>query len=507
MKELGKGRSGIVFANENKPVAHKIFVGSKLANLVHYFFSGAPNPYIWNKHAIRCALLRRNILTKLVEFWFEGKATVADGSLTMWNEKYQAYELQAELVNGEPALLQHPFYEEKKNNFNALIKEIMQPLQKKLIESGFDGLVWQAGLGNPVAANNFLYEDKWIWIDLESGVPALIPLNPIPLFSFYLPKSWHHKCALFDDIDVPKLQKYLQENNSALLSYMEKSTHDDVVLKVEELGREQNLWKRTTRIDRSLSYNLAKKRITQEQFEFYKKIPPFWYAKELWRLLLTFFALLLYRIPAKLAKKLLSYNYWRLAKKALKFLISQKYREEKAQNYVVKQIKRWKQRKQFSETVANDLEKSTFKEGSSAFITDFGVHVAMKPFVKIFEYVIVPLLFIGGSIGGIALPALLVIIAGPLARSTYTLGRILQAQVKMQKKPWIALFIGLFPVVGNLAYPTQMLYSASSEDKVAAFILYDTIGKFGQYMPIWGGEDTGTEHFFNQLAHHFLRRF
>jgi len=43
----------------------------------------------------------------------------------------------------------------------------MKPLQKRLIESGFDGLVWQAGKGNPVALNNFLLDNKrnWVWID------------------------------------------------------------------------------------------------------------------------------------------------------------------------------------------------------------------------------------------------------------------------------------------------------------------------------------------------------
>ena len=132
------------------------------------------------------------------------------------------------------------------------------------------------------------------------------------------------------------------------------------------------------------------------------------------------------------------------------------------------------------------------------------MHLAIKPFVKTFEYVVVPILYVQGSIGGIAISVLLIIIAGPLARSLYTVMRIFQAQIQGQRKPWVALLVGIFPVVGNMAYPIQMLYSASSEDKVASFILYDTAGKFGRYMPIWGGEDTATEHFFNKIAHFML---
>ena len=35
---------------------------------------------------------------------------------------------------------------------------VMRPLQRRLVEAGFDGVAWQAGLGNPVAANNFMLE-------------------------------------------------------------------------------------------------------------------------------------------------------------------------------------------------------------------------------------------------------------------------------------------------------------------------------------------------------------
>ncbi len=67
--------------------------------------------------------------------------------------------------------------------------------------------------------------------------------------------------------------------------------------------------------------------------------------------------------------------------------------------------------------------------------------------------------------------------------------------------PWIALIIGLIPTVGTMAYPCQIIYSAKGRKrKIAQFIIYDFFTRIGKKIPIWGGEDTHTEHFFNRLA-------
>ena len=65
---------------------------------------------------------------------------------------------------------------------------------------------------------------------------------------------------------------------------------------------------------------------------------------------------------------------------------------------------------------------------------------------------------------------------------------------------WIALIIGLIPSFGNLAYPTQMVYTAGSKSiELAEFLMYDISARVGAKIPIWGGKDTETEHFFNRL--------
>ena len=64
---------------------------------------------------------------------------------------------------------------------------------------------------------------------------------------------------------------------------------------------------------------------------------------------------------------------------------------------------------------------------------------------------------------------------------------------------------GFFPVVGNLAYPLQILYSSSGNaDLSARFILYDGFCRVGQHLPVWGGRDTLTEHVLNRLPHRLM---
>lgn len=192
-KLLGAGRSGQVFLVESQAgsIARKVFFGDTITNLIHYFFFGAPNPYIWNEDALQSAYYRRKIITDLVQFWFSDKLTVADATDTGWHEQLKAYQLDTKFAKGRAVALHQPFNSDGDAEVKDLVHNIMLSLQNKLIQAGFDGLVWQAGKGNPVALNNFLLVDDsapdsyhFVWIDLEFGVPALIPLNPLSLFHF-----------------------------------------------------------------------------------------------------------------------------------------------------------------------------------------------------------------------------------------------------------------------------------------------------------------------------------
>ena len=157
---------------------------------------------------------------------------------------------------------------------------------------------------------------------------------------------------------------------------------------------------------------------------------------------------------------------------------------------------------------ANDalfLKSHLDQEDSATFATDFGVHLAIKPFVKTFEYWLLPLLYAFGflSEGWLALS---MVAAGPVARSMYTSGRIVQNSIRGKERPWTALLVGVVPVLGTFAFPVQFIRSSQSkEDHLARFLLYDGFARIGAGVPIWGGEDTLTEHRAPSTEHRAIR--
>src|SRR5688572_25420202 len=111
LRELGRGRSGIVFLGDDgdgRRLACKVFGAGGLTRIVQIVFLGAPNPYAWNEDALRCAYLRRRILARLVEHWFTGRVRVAEAVGLGWNEEHRAFELRAELSPGVALPLHHP---------------------------------------------------------------------------------------------------------------------------------------------------------------------------------------------------------------------------------------------------------------------------------------------------------------------------------------------------------------------------------------------------------------
>jgi hypothetical protein len=134
------------------------------------------------------------------------------------------------------------------------------------------------------------------------------------------------------------------------------------------------------------------------------------------------------------------------------------------------------------------------------------MHIAIKVPVKAIEWGLFPALFAAGLIGN---RTMLIALAsgGTVGRTLYTLWRMAQASMRGRERPWVALIVGLLPVVGNAAYPMQILYTSTERDHdVARFILIDLFTTMGRKLPIWGGPDTQTEHFFNRLPAWFFDR-
>lgn len=504
---IGQGRSGVVFRSRHESgteIARKVFISGGLAKIVQYVFTGAPNAYSWNEAAVRSAVLRRRILDSLVQFWFGSRLCVARAVDYAWNEELRAFELRCEFVSANHVALRHPFTPADDAQLRDAVLNIMQPLQAHLAEAGIDGLVWQAGRGNPVALNNFMChgrhaEDgyRWSWIDLESGVPALFPLNPLDLLRFYLPKSLHHRCALFDDVDVPKLRSYVQTRQGALISELGLERAKKLNENIDALALSQREWKSLRRYKRSMGYRLSRGDITQQQADWYDGRPLRWYSREGVRGIRSICRGMI-DLLKRVGRFLAGVKLGPILKACWHTIYSQQYRARLARDYVAGRIARWQDRKQLTNAQADQIREHLDSEEASSYLTDFGVHLAVKPFVKTFELLILPGLFTAGVIEEITL-LVCIALAGSSVRTLYTLGRLIQSALRGREKPWIALVVGVAPVLGNLAYPLQIIFSGTHEHAtVARFILYDTFTRLGRHVPIWGGRDTLTEHVFNR---------
>jgi len=521
-REIGRGRSGIVYSDSDAngdQLACKVFDSRGLTKAVQWLTLGAPNPYMWNADAVECAKIRRNMLNLLVPVWTAGEMEVADASAVLWNSAQRTYELQTRFVQGRAARLNHSVLLELDDEASILWRSTMPKLRSHLASAGFDGLLWQAGIGNPVALNNFLFEDtvqatqttsadtgngRWVWIDLESGVPAIFPNSPGVLFQYSLAQWLRLGHPLFDDVDVDRLKDYLQSSQQELQAALGAEVYDRIIADAERLGEHQLKWKSLDRVQSSILFRLAQGDIDEQQASYYSSHRLRWVIGEAGRGLQTAVRTSC-RGLLSATKTLFRIHFARIARGAWQFLISQQYREDFVHRYLDSGIGHWEERDQLSAEHAQVLRAQMGSPDSSVYVTDFGMHIALKPVIKAVQYWVFPALFAVGLISGPAL-AILIVTGGALGRSLYTGWRIIQSAARGTERPWIALGVGALPFVGNLAFPTQMFYSAGGKgQKLARFMMEDGFTRIGRHFPIWGGQDTWTEHAFNLLPGNIIR--
>lgn len=510
---LGAGRSGRVYRldGNSQGVARKIFFGDAITHTLHYLFFGAPNPYIWNPDAVASAYYRRNILASLVEVWFGDRLQVSKALAMGWDPATQAYFLDTEFVPGRPVALCQPFHNDSDRELPQQVRNIMQPLQRHLERSGFDGLLWQVGKGNPSALNNLLLTDAtssichYAWIDLESGVPALFPLNPLTLFTLYLPQALRRGQAMFDDVDIPQLQQYLADRGPWLIESLGPDTYTSLLDDVRRLAHHQSRWKTLGRTAGSVQYQLVKGRITEAEAAAALANPWGWYSRELGRLVWQG-GRALGQLSKRLWLRLITLNYPKVLRVFWLSCISHRYRLALAHQYVTHRIQVWQARGQLSPEEADLLIHRLSEEHSSDYLSDFCVHLAIKLPAKVLRFTLLPALYGLGLIHGWTL-AILLASGGVIVRQIYTLARMVEAACKQQPIPWVAFWAGFVPFVSNVAYACQMIYSATrrQRDKVAQFIIYDSFTRIGTAIPAWGGPDTLIEHWFNRAAHRIIQ--
>jgi hypothetical protein len=512
-ERLGAGRSGEVWKVETPQgtAAVKVFAGDTLSNLIHYILTGAPNPYIWNEDAIRAAYHRRRLLGPLVEVWFGGALHVADAYGVSWNEESRAWELATEFSEGDPLPLLHPF-RDANPELDVLRHDLLEPLQERLEEAGFDGAVWQAGRGNPVGLNNFLLvggedgESRFAFIDVESGVPALFPMNVLELFRFYLPRSWHHRQALFDDVDVERLQEYLDENARILRAELGEEEFAELGHHADRLAHHQERWRSQPRAERGIEYQWRKGRLTDGQADYLRRHPWQWRAREAARAALRVLIILIVRLPTWIGIKVLGISVPTVFRNLWRFVSSQAYRTAIGRKYVRGRVREWRKRGQLEEGDARTLLGELRSDQASAFLSDFGAHLGMKATFQLLEFTLFATLVAARILPVWVIPVIIAL-DGLIYRTTYTLYRMAREAAARRPLPWVALLVGLLPLLGSLAFPAQMVYSAKERrEDVPRFILYDTFTRLGVKLPIWGGKDTYTEHWLNRLAHRIVRR-
>jgi hypothetical protein len=506
---LGRGRSATVYAvtGSSCPIAaKKVFVGSTLAGIVHQFFYGSDNPYIWSRESILEAHHRREVLSILVQWWLPGKLRVARSHGTSWNDELKVNEMTMDFVDGPGAQLWNPLRPTNENELEELMGEIMKPLQGHLIEAGFTGAAWQAGYYNPVATSNFLLEKgpggarEWVWIDIESGVPALFSPNPYGLLSFYLPQSLKLRRPLFDDVDLGKLQGYLETHRDEIEQALGKESWESLQVSASALEQPENTWRNYGRVRRGIEARLCRSQISSTEAEWYRQRPGRWVARE-GRLAIGRAAGWLRK---KVLKRLKLAPLVKFTTELLGLLVSETKRATFARQFIGRAIDKWSARKQLNTVERGQLMNDLHVSESSVYLTDFGMHLAIKPLVKFVVWLVIPVLY-GFGLANESVLVLAAVGGGSIGRTIYTTYRIMMGPANRRSRPWVALLVGIFPVIGNAAFPAQVMFDGTKQgDAIARFIICHFLTRLGQLFPIWGGSDTVVEHRFNRLARFVL---
>jgi hypothetical protein len=514
--ELGRGLSAVVYRQETptRVAAIKVFRGHWSADVVHSVLNGAPNPYSWCEDAAQCALYRRRILAELVPFWFGDKLTVARAHSIAFNEDAGAWEMDTDFVAAHAAALHHPFGGPRDTEIDDL-RRTQSELQRRLMAAGFVGLTWQAGLSNPVAANNFLTRDrrhaprgsapKWCWIDLESGVPALFPINPFRLLSHYGRWSWRLSRPLFDDVVTGQLDDYLRAEASAIDAARGPHTARRLRQWARHLDEHQAAWWGRSRLERGVESALARGRITAQQAAAYRRTPGLWLAAEAKRACRAGGSAAV-SVLGKVARRLNALSPTRGLRRCWRFARSLEVRRRTARAYALRRVRTWRDRGQLGDREARYLSRFDVEAEHATYLTDFAAHIAIKPLYKVAVWLGAPVLA-QADIVSFTTAGLAIVFGGSIARSLYTSSRCASDLRAGRSAPWLALLVGTAPVVGSVAFPLQLLRSSAGPNgRLAGFLIYDALTTIGRRVPIWGGIDTGTEHFFNRLGDLIVRR-
>jgi len=550
---VGRGRGGLVYRTrrergdddgadhgsveaaradaDHADIAHKLFLPDPAARRWVSFLTGAPVPYGWSADAIAAAVARRRVAEVLVRYWFGDRLRVPETFGFEFNEAAGAYELQYEYVDAPHAPLRRPDAPDD-GALTELRHRIMRPLHRRLAEAGLDGLAWSAGLGNPAGVGNFLLEAddqpadddrpplhrpsayrasptpclarrRWVWVDLESAAPAVVPLHPARWLTYYLPRCVRHGRLLFDDVDLDKLRFYVACHREPITRECGREAYMELNRAVHELERHQRDFRALGPARAGVEYHRVTGRLTERQAAWWRLRPICWRGRRIasglniaWRALRTFH----YRTIDRLATLRWAHVFDRIGR----FVGSRRYRAAIGRRAMIASIDAWADRRSIDEEHAMRLQRAMRCPDARETVTDFAAHQAVLPALRWVQGIAATALAMTGQFG---LAAATVLFGGAAMRTGYSTVRLAKLALAGQRPPGTALLVGMLPLVGRLAYPIQLLRRADGELlELARFTLYDACARFGAAIPLWGGRDSVTEHLCCRLPDRLLGR-
>ncbi len=509
LKLIGKGRSSHVykFKENGVDIARKEFSGTPLTNFILTVFYGAPLDYMWCKPAAEASMYRRKVLSDLLKLWLPNRLTIADATRVGLNKKNKMLYMDTIFIKGSPAALHSPFSKIKITEYEDLKYGILPNLQKNLRKSGMIGTIWQTGYGQPCAIPNFLRvkdekteEINWIWIDAESGVPAIVSYDIPKLLKFYIPQALKKRRVLFDDVDADVFKKYIDNHTKELTEVLGEEYFKDVFMSnVDKFLKADASWHSETRSSRSMNYFEFKGKINKEEKEYYSKHKIKWQFFLMKRIVKKIPKFIIKRCVPKLLKYFIKLNPISYLLFFMKSIFIKNYRIKQGREFVSKKISEWYDLGRLTKDESDILQTELHNEETNQYLADFGVFLAFKPFGYFVKLFIAPMLLATSVISNEVF-VLIIAFYSIGIRTLYASLRFIEDAILHRSFPFIAILVAPIPTFGTLAYPCQMLHTARKEHKISQFIIYEICSTIAKKIPIFGGDNSEIEYLLNKLA-------
>jgi hypothetical protein len=568
LKMLGRGRGARVDLvrdlRSNRLIAEKVFgfghgISSLITSTLYRLCYQAPFPYRATASAVWAAYYRRKALRLLTKYWF-GVSCVADALYVRWDAESKAFVLGTEYIAGhgprlsppDPCLVQRWLGERSLpprpiDDMDTLVA-FMDQLRSHLQDSGFIGTQWQVDRRTLVATANCLHDgDKWVVVDLESGVPA------VTMPQYLLQGLRMGRLPLFDDTDFATLWPYVARHEEAVSQRLGPERLRALRRVIKELEAHERLWKtgeiallreprrwarpedrahiRRQALDRWLqegrispesarlmetstlrflghwacggivSWARHGTRFVRDRDYRVAVIAPYIAAwviagrlhantgAQLFRnprLIPLGMLALSAMLPAPIVRFFRDPQYRALTlRQAYRMLVDGHYQLYIAKQFINRRIEVWESAQRLTPAQSEVLRRTVATPSAQEYMRGVGVHLALKAFLP--SPLLDPLL-VGAAVTTGSLYPLALIFIRSLAITAYTVTRWIKCP---DLRFGTAFAVGLVPKLGILAYPSQLF---TVHPALASFLLRDFASRLGEWLPIYGGRHTLTEH-------------